>query len=245
MAPVEWTGHETRRRRGLRWPSGPRVPFPRDRNTPPLDAATISTGNRFINIAEQQRLLGRAGAPARHGGHRLHRPRPRAEMLYATPPRARRGADRVRHAEAHDFAEQSFDALLSICAIEHFNNSGEALDDMTPFPRARRRALFMSADVLGPFARLGPKLAQGAAARRSPRPAPPGAFAWQDFSATATSSSPSARTSPPTPHRAASCCRCRPGQGRVGFERRRAASAGLSSTQRQGRPANDREHPRP
>jgi ubiquinone/menaquinone biosynthesis C-methylase UbiE len=45
------------------------------------------------------------------------------------------------------FADGSFDALLSVCAIEHFDDGGKALDEMSRILKPGGE-LFMSADVL-------------------------------------------------------------------------------------------------
>jgi ubiquinone/menaquinone biosynthesis C-methylase UbiE len=45
------------------------------------------------------------------------------------------------------FGDETFDALLSVCAIEHFDDGGTALDEMSRILKPGGE-LFMSADVL-------------------------------------------------------------------------------------------------
>ncbi len=61
------------------------------------------------------------------------------------------------------FADESFDALLSVCAIEHFDDGGEALDEMSRILKPGGE-LFMSADVLS-RSRDWPKLREAHCAK--------------------------------------------------------------------------------
>ena len=61
------------------------------------------------------------------------------------------------------FGDESFDALLSVCAIEHFDDGGTALDEMARILKPGGE-LFMSADVLS-RSRDWPKLREAHCAK--------------------------------------------------------------------------------
>ncbi|GAA2623693.1 class I SAM-dependent methyltransferase [Actinomadura fulvescens] len=101
-------------------------------------------GKRVLDVAGGDGYW--AGQARKRGAHAVSIDLARKKMLYgrtlAHPP-ALIECDALRL----PFGEGSFDAILSVCAIEHFDDGGRSLDEMARVLRPGGE-IFMSADVL-------------------------------------------------------------------------------------------------
>ncbi|GLY76920.1 class I SAM-dependent methyltransferase [Actinoallomurus iriomotensis] len=101
-------------------------------------------GKRVLDVAGGDGYW--AGQARKRGAYAVSIDLARGKMLYGrtlkyTPALIECDALRL------PFADESFDALLSVCAIEHFDDGGTALDEMSRILKPGGE-LFMSADVL-------------------------------------------------------------------------------------------------
>lgn len=101
-------------------------------------------GRRVLDVAGGDGYW--AGRARRRGAHAVSLDLARGKMRYgqslAAPPALVEG-----DALALPFRDGSFDAVLSVCAIEHFDDGGRSLDEMARVLRPGGE-IFMSADVL-------------------------------------------------------------------------------------------------
>jgi ubiquinone/menaquinone biosynthesis C-methylase UbiE len=111
------------------------------------------TGKRVLDVAGGDGYW--AGQARRRGANAVSIDLARRKMLYG---RTLRHSPALIECDALrlPFADGSFDALLSVCAIEHFEDGGTALAEMSRVLRPGGE-LFMSADVLS-RSREWPKL---------------------------------------------------------------------------------------
>ncbi len=101
-------------------------------------------GKRVLDVAGGDGYW--AGQARKRGAHAVSIDLARGKMLYGQTlkhPPALIECDALKL----PFGDGSFDALLSVCAIEHFDDGGTALDEMARVLKPGGE-LFMSADVL-------------------------------------------------------------------------------------------------
>jgi SAM-dependent methyltransferase len=101
-------------------------------------------GKRVLDVAGGDGYW--AGQARKRGAHAVSIDLARGKMLYGQTlkhPPALIECDALKL----PFGDDSFDALLSVCAIEHFDDGGTALDEMSRVLKPGGE-LFMSADVL-------------------------------------------------------------------------------------------------
>ncbi len=101
-------------------------------------------GKRVLDVAGGDGYWAWPGAQARRR-RRLDRPRPRQDGL--RPDARERPALIECDALRLPFADGTFDAIPSVCAIEHFDDGGKSLDEMARVLKPGGE-IFMSADVL-------------------------------------------------------------------------------------------------
>jgi SAM-dependent methyltransferase len=117
-------------------------------------------GKRVLDVAGGDGYW--AGQARKRGAHAVSIDLARGKMLYGQTlkhPPALIECDALRL----PFVDGSFDALLSVCAIEHFDDGGRSLDEMSRV-LGPGGELFMSADVLS-RSREWPKLREAHCAK--------------------------------------------------------------------------------